>query len=90
MEDVLLQQIFVRLCANADFVMLGGMLAGTDGCEGNWKYNMHRKESLQFYGMSSKQAMNKHNGGVANIELVKANALQYHIKAKQQLQYRIF
>ena len=28
---------------------------------------MHReKESLQFYGMSSKQAMNKHNGGVAN------------------------
>tara|TARA_B100000902_G_C27321897_1_gene925242 strand:+ start:3661 stop:4695 length:1035 start_codon:yes stop_codon:yes gene_type:complete len=54
-------------CGNADFVMLGGMLAGTDGCDGNWKYNMHReKESLQFYGMSSKQAMTKHNGGVAN------------------------
>ncbi len=54
-------------CANADFVMLGGMLAGTDGCDGHWKYNMHReKESLQFYGMSSKQAMTKHNGGVAD------------------------
>tara|TARA_S200002703_G_scaffold20667_5_gene17100 strand:- start:72159 stop:73193 length:1035 start_codon:yes stop_codon:yes gene_type:complete len=54
-------------CANADFVMLGGMLAGTDGCDGNWKYNMHReKESLQFYGMSSRQAMTKHSGGVAD------------------------
>ena len=52
---------------NADFVMLGSMLAGTDCCEGNWKYNENReKESLEFYGMSSKQAMNKHNGGVAD------------------------
>ena len=52
-------------CANADFVMLGGMLAGTDGCDGNWKYNMHReKESLQFYGMSSKAANDKHFGGL--------------------------
>jgi GMP reductase len=24
--------------ANADFVMLGGMLAGTDQCEGEWEY----------------------------------------------------
>ena len=54
-------------CGNADFVMLGGMLAGTDCCEGDWKYNINReKESLQFYGMSSKRAMEKHNGGVAN------------------------
>ena len=26
------------LCAGADFCMLGGMLAGTDQCEGQWEY----------------------------------------------------
>jgi len=80
---------------NADFVMLGGMLAGTDCCEGEWEYEYRRaivnndgktlqewwqptdpggidleqdkrKKSLKFYGMSSKEAMNKHNGGVAD------------------------
>lgn len=53
-------------CGNADFVMLGGMLAGTDCCEGEWEYIHDIKKSLKFYGMSSQQAMNKHNGGVAN------------------------
>ncbi len=58
--------------AGADFVMLGGMLAGTDECEGEWKYvcdektNMDRKESLLFYGMSSEAAMNKHSGGMGS------------------------
>jgi len=58
--------------AGADFVMLGGMLAGADECEGEWKYvcdektNRDRKESLLFYGMSSEAAMNKHSGGVAD------------------------
>ncbi len=48
----------------ADFVMLGGMLAGHDQAEqkivkeGGTKY-------VQFYGMSSKDAMTKHKGGVA-------------------------
>lgn len=81
--------------ANTDFVMLGGMLAGTDCCDGEWEYEYRRaivdntgktlqewwqpinpggidperdrrKKSLRFYGMSSKEAMTKHNGGVAN------------------------
>lgn len=80
--------------ANADFVMLGGMLAGTDCCEGEWEYEYRRavvdndgktlqewwqpidpghhllsekrKKSLKFYGMSSKEAMHKHSGGVAD------------------------
>ena len=70
-------------CANADFVMLGGMLAGTDGCEGNWQYNMNReKESLQFYGMSSKQAMNKHNGGVANYRTSEGKCVTIPYKGK--------
>lgn len=57
--------------ANADFVMLGSMLAGTDCCEGEWEYetdtstNTPKKKTLKFYGMSSKEAMHKHNGGVA-------------------------
>lgn len=62
--------------AGADFVMLGGMLAGTEECEGEWEYTPHtfvdfygkgispKKKSLKFYGMSSKVAMDKHNGGV--------------------------
>ena len=69
----------------ADFVMLGGMLAGTDECDGEWEYETdiewgvkeektfisgkvkgQKKKCLKFYGMSSSEAMNKHNGGVAD------------------------
>jgi GMP reductase len=56
--------------AGADFVMLGGMLAGTDECEGEWEYSVEEREQeqikigLKFYGMSSEAAMNKHNGGM--------------------------
>ena len=51
--------------ANADFVMLGGMLAGTDECEGEWEYETEptdRKKSLSFYGMSSYSAHDKYDG----------------------------
>lgn len=50
--------------AGADFVMLGGMLAGHDQCEGEIVEDGGRK-FVQFYGMSSDTAMNKHSGGVA-------------------------
>ncbi len=76
-------------CGNADFVMLGGMLSGTDECDGKWDYHGSydeidasgnawrydgesiikrpvRKRSLRFYGMSSHEAQEKHNGGVKN------------------------
>ncbi len=46
--------------AGADFVMLGGMLAGTDQGGGEVKDGR-----VTFYGMSSDTAMNKHHGGVA-------------------------
>lgn len=72
--------------ANSDFVMLGSMFAGSDECEGDWKYEYRtgknswqplnpeyklfdcekRKISLQYYGMSSKNAMDKHHNGVAD------------------------
>ena len=49
--------------AGADFVMLGGLLAGHD--EGEGIVN-HETGKLQFYGMSSDTAMTKHAGGVAS------------------------
>lgn len=51
--------------AGADFVMLGGMLAGHDECEGEVVENDKGQRVIQFYGMSSSTAMDKHAGGVA-------------------------
>ena len=51
--------------AGADFVMLGGMFAGHDEGGGNIVTRGPNKY-VQFYGMSSDTAMNKHNGGVAD------------------------
>ncbi len=45
----------------ADFVMLGGMLAGHDECGGKVVDG-----KMEFYGMSSKAAQEKHSGGVAS------------------------
>ncbi len=50
--------------AGADFVMLGGMLAGHDQCEGKIVEENGQK-SMVFYGMSSATAMNKYVGKVA-------------------------
>ena len=49
----------------ADFVMLGGMLAGHTECEGQ-EEEINGKKYKVFYGMSSETAMKKHNGGVAS------------------------
>jgi GMP reductase len=59
--------------AGADFVMLGGMLAGHDESGGEITtigYDGHNhadygKSTMKFYGMSSEEAMNKYAGGVA-------------------------
>lgn len=48
----------------ADFVMLGGMFAGHDESGGEMMEENGKKYRL-FYGMSSKTAMDKHSGGVA-------------------------
>jgi GMP reductase len=64
----------------ADFVMLGGMLAGHDEGGGtvieevyeltklqpnSYAHEIDVKKFVEFYGMSSEAAMNKHHGGVA-------------------------
>jgi GMP reductase len=61
--------------AGADFVMLGGMLAGHDEGGGNVIVEHHQttvmekhitKKFVEFYGMSSETAMDKHHGGIAD------------------------
>ena len=42
--------------AGADFVMIGGMLAGHDECDGEIVNGM-----MKFYGMASESAMERHN-----------------------------
>ena len=55
--------------AGADFVMLGGMLAGHDECDGTIVTETRKGKKvpvgMQFYGMSSETAMKKYSGGVA-------------------------
>ncbi|MCP4956326.1 GMP reductase [Photobacterium aquimaris] len=48
----------------ADFVMLGGMLAGHTESNGE-VIEQDGKQFMKFYGMSSQSAMDKHSGGVA-------------------------
>ena len=53
--------------ACADFVMLGGYLCGCEDCEGDWELGEKgEKTALKVYGMSSKEAMDKHYGGMAD------------------------
>ncbi len=48
----------------ADFVMLGGMLAAHDECAGEL-VERNGRQYKRFYGMSSRTAMDKYSGGVA-------------------------
>jgi GMP reductase len=48
----------------ADFVMLGGMLAGHEEAGGEM-VTKNGETFMKFYGMSSESAMAKHSGGVA-------------------------
>ena len=86
--------------AGADFVMLGGMFAGTDECDGEWTYEYkcinkngewwqsndpgyatdRRKVALKFYGMSSKEAMHKHNGGVSDYKTSEGRCVDVRYK----------
>lgn len=66
-------------CLNSDFVMIGGMFAGTDEAEGDviekqyqtneivdGKNVIQTKKFKQYYGMSSEYANNKFAGGMCN------------------------
>jgi GMP reductase len=55
--------IVKAFAAGADFVMLGGMLAGHDECAGDWIVQDGKKVGMTFYGMSSQKALDKYAGG---------------------------
>jgi len=59
----------------ADFVMLGGMLAGHTESGGK-TVEINGEKFKQFYGMSSETAMNKHVGGVANYRASEGKTVQ--------------
>ena len=50
--------------AGADFVMAGGIFSGTEESAGDI-IEINGEKYKQFYGMSSKEAMDKYSGGVA-------------------------
>ena len=60
--------IVKAFAAGADFVMIGGMLSGHDECDGELIFEDDNPEpiGMEFYGMASKTAMDKH--GYSNRE----------------------
>ena len=54
--------IVKAFAAGADFVMIGGMLSGHDECDGELIFEDDNPEpiGMEFYGMASKTAMDKH------------------------------
>jgi GMP reductase len=67
--------------AGADFVMLGGMLAGHDECTGKIIVKDGRSFK-EFYGMSSKTAMEKHSGGVADYRASEGKTVEVEYRGK--------
>lgn len=65
--------------AGADFVMLGGMLAGHTESGGEL-IEINGQKFKQFYGMSSKTAMDKHSGGVAEYRASEGKTVQVPFK----------
>ncbi len=59
----------------ADLVMLGGMLAGCDECDGEWIEN-----KFEFYGMSSEKAQEKFYGGVPSYATAEGKCV--HVQKK--------
>lgn len=67
--------------AGADFVMLGGMLAGHDESGGK-AVERDGKLFRQFYGMSSSTAMDKHVGGVAEYRASEGKTVEVAYRGK--------
>jgi len=66
--------------AGADFVMLGGLLAGHEECAGEVLTDEAGDSYKVFYGMSSDTAMQKHSGGVATYRACEGKTVKvpYH------------
>jgi GMP reductase len=65
--------------AGADFVMMGGVFSGHDENPGDIYHDNNGTYKL-FYGMSSKHAMDKHYGGMANYRASEGTVLKIKYK----------
>ncbi|MFC3396647.1 GMP reductase [Brenneria rubrifaciens] len=63
----------------ADFVMLGGVLAGHDECEGTI-IEENGDRMMLFYGMSSASAMERHLGGVAEYRAAEGKTVKLPLR----------
>ncbi|MDK1228644.1 GMP reductase [Cronobacter turicensis] len=63
----------------ADFVMLGGMLAGHDE-SGGTVVEQNGEKFMHFYGMSSESAMNRHVGGVAQYRAAEGKTVKLPLR----------
>lgn len=70
--------------AGADFVMLGGMLAGHSECEGEIIQDSKGNKKMKFYGMASAHAMEKHSGGVANYRASEGKCVEIPFRGEIQ------
>jgi GMP reductase len=68
--------------AGADFVMLGGMLAGhtENTSEEDLKKLSGNNNMIEYYGMSSEVAMNKYSGGIAKHRASEGRVVQVEYK----------
>ena len=67
--------------AGADFVMLGGMLAGHKECGGK-KIKKNGSQLIEFYGSSSDTAITKHYGGLSNYRSSEGKKVQLKYRGK--------
>jgi GMP reductase len=70
--------------AGADFVMLGGMLAGHKESltEEQFKNLARNDNMIEYYGMSSEEAMNKYSGGVAKHRASEGRVIRIEYKGE--------
>jgi GMP reductase len=62
--------------AGADFVMLGGMLAGAEESGAEKSIDSSGVVKKKFYGMSSKEAMDRYAGGVASYRAAEGKCVE--------------
>jgi len=62
--------------AGADFVMVGGMLAGTNESSGELVTQPNGTIKKKFYGMSSKEAMERYAGGIASYRAAEGKSVE--------------
>lgn len=72
--------------AGADFVMLGGMLAGHTECvsDAELKNLDTNGNMIEYYGMSSEEAMNKYAGGIAKHRASEGRVVRVEYKGDVQ------